>query len=238
MKPVLIAMALALLLAGCPPGAVTIKTVTLSPSQVTGSNKYWWWNSWACGEFVPGDGLVLLNDGPGLSVGPGESYSGFEDDYLSTGSCEQELQQLYRGQVQFDLTPFDNIVSATLSFNVERSITENGGVNDDSPPVSYATILGFALFPSQGDNGTSYYWDFANPVSLPSCGSLLPCPLDVSPQARVWAAMPGLNNGFILAGPRLDFPSNPKISDGNVTWYNNFQLLVVYNPAQNPRAPQ
>jgi len=47
------------------------------------------------------------------------------------------------------------------------------------------------------------------------------------------------NFGFILAGPILDFPSSlPKDNNGNVTWYNDLQLQVIYNPAQNPRAPQ
>jgi hypothetical protein len=242
MKPALIEIALGLLLAGCPRTPITLKTAMLSPSQINGSYQYWYsQNAW-CSVPLPGQGLFLNGLGP-EPLGPSEVYSGFEDIYNQGAEpfpCEEEQQTLYRGQVAFDLSEFDNIVDATLNFDVARSIAENGGVTDQTPPVSNATTLGMSTGTSSGSNGP-YFWNFDTPVSLPSCGPLIKpnCSLDVSTQARAWATNVHPNFGFILAGPILDFPGNlPKDNNGNVSWYNDFQLQVTYNPAQNPRAPQ
>jgi uncharacterized protein YceK len=242
MKPALIAIVLGLLLAGCPRTPITLKTVTLSPSQINGSYQYWYsQNAW-CSVPLPGQGLFLNGLGP-EPLGPSEIYSGFEDIYDQGAQpfpCEEQQQTLYRGQVAFDLGEFDSIVDATLNFDVAQSIAENGGVNNQIPPVSNATTLGMSTGTISGSNGP-YFWNFDNPVSLPSCGQLIKpnCSVDVSTQARAWATNSHANFGFILAGPILDFPSSlPKDNNGNVTWYNDLQLQVIYNPAQNPRAPQ
>ncbi|HUI22607.1 MAG TPA: hypothetical protein VLZ74_16420 [Methylocella sp.] len=240
--PMVIALGLGLLLAGCPRTPVTLKTVTLTPSQMNGSYRYWYsQNAW-CSVPLPGQGLFLNGLGP-EPLGPGEVYSGFEDIYNKGAEpfpCEEQQQTLYRGQVAFDLSQFDNITSATLNFNVERSIAENGGVTDQVPPSSDATTLGVSTGTRDDGNGP-YFWDFDNAASLPSCGPLITpnCSVGVSSQARDWATHAHPNFGFILAGPILDFPSNlPKDNNGNVSWYDDFQLQVTYNPAQNPRAPQ
>ena len=242
MKRASIAIALGLLLAGCPRTPITLKTVALSPSQINGSYQYWYsQNAW-CSVPLPGQGLFLNGLGP-EPLGPGEVYSGFEDIYNKGADpfpCEEQQQTLYRGQVAFDLGQFDSIVDATLNFDVAQSLAENGGVNNQIPPVSNATTLGMSTGTSSGSNGP-YFWNFDNPVSLPSCGPLIKpnCSVDVSTQARAWATNSHANFGFILTGPILDFPSNlPKDNNGNVSWYNDFQLKVIYNPAQNPRAPQ
>ncbi len=78
MKPALIAIVLGLLLAGCPRTPITLKTVTLSPSQINGSYQYWYsQNAW-CSVPLPGQGLFLNGLGP-EPLGPSEIYSGFED---------------------------------------------------------------------------------------------------------------------------------------------------------------
>ncbi len=154
--------------------------------------------------------------------------------------CIEQQQTLYRGQAAFDLGQFDSIAGATLNFNVERSLAEDGGVNQQIPPVSDATTLGMSTGTTDSGNGP-YFWDFDNPVAFPGCGPLIQpnCSMDVSPQARAWATKSHPNFGFILAGPMLDFPGNlPSDNNGNVSWYDRFQLQILYNPALNPRAPQ
>jgi hypothetical protein len=239
-KPTIIAILLVLPLGGCPSTPVTLKTVTLAPSNINSSWSYSYSSNIWCN--VPGGGLFQNGLGP-ESVGPGEAYSGFEDIYNKGADpfpCIEQQQTLYRGQFAFDLSRFDFIVVATLNFNVASSIAEDGGVNNQIPPVSNATTLGMSIGARDDGNGP-YYWDFDNPVSLPSCGILISpnCSLDVSTQARAWAAKTHANFGFVIAGPILDIPSSlPQDNNGNVSWYNAFQLVVLYNPALNPRAPQ
>ena len=191
---------------------------------------------------VPGGGLFTNGLGP-EQIGAGELWSGFEDIYNKGADpfpCIEQEQLLYRGQVAFDLSQFDSIVDATLNFNVDSSIAEDGGVTNQQPPVSNATTLGMSTGTKDEGQGP-YFWDFDNPVSLPSCGILIApnCTLDVSTQARAWASKSHINDGFIIAGPVLDFPGSlPQDNNGNVSWYSGFQLVVLYNPALNPRAPQ
>src|SRR5208283_6132608 len=134
---------------------------------------------------------------------------GFEDIYDQGAEpfpCEEQQQTLYRGQVAFDLGEFDSIVDAMLNFDVAQSIAENGGVNNQIPPVSNATTLGMSTGTSSGANGP-YFWNFDNPVSLPSCGPLIKpnCSVDVSTQARAWPTIVQPISGSSLLDPNLTF---------------------------------
>ena len=125
-----------------------------------------------------------------------------------------------------------------MSFNVDSSVSApgSGGVSQDNPAQSYATTLGMS---TGAPNGS--YWDFDNPVSMPSCTSAMftPCSVDVTSQAKAWVAPTHPNFGFIIAGPILDFPDSlPQDNAVNISFYGRFQLQVLYNPALNPRAPQ
>jgi len=180
-------------------------------------------------------GLPTIGYGPTYSAGPNDTVSGYEDVYMpgsGPAPCNQTKNVYYRGFAVFDLSPFDSIVAATLTFDVEHSISANGEVTSQIPPACNATTLGVAT-------GTDYY-NFDNPVTpLPPCGPSYT--FDVSPQVRYWISntSPASNYGFILAGPKLDFPNDlDQDNVVNLTWYTNFQLVVLYNPAQNPRAPQ
>jgi len=235
------AMAAAFLLSGCPQG--TIKSITLSPSQTNGTSQYWYSQNAYCDVSLPGQGLFTNGLGP-QTTGPGEAYSGFEDIYNRGADpfpCIEQQQTLYRGQVFFDLSRFDSIGSATLSFNVENSLAENGGVNPQIPAVSNATTLGMSTGTIDTSNGPGY-WNYDNDVPMPSCsgGLIQPnCSIEVISQVQSWVGHAHLNFGFVIAGPILNFPNDlPSDNNGNVTWYNNFQLVIVYNTTQNPRAPQ
>ncbi len=230
MKQALMAIGLLLLLAAC---GVPLNTVTLSPSQVRWAYQPASFTSfWCTAGDEPGTA-------PAFSAGPNETLAGFSDFYnpgLDPFACVVKEEQQYRGGPIFDLSQFDNITSATLSFNVERSIlADKFTFQDQVPPACNATTLGM------GTEDVPYNFD--NPVQLPPCAGG-PYSFDVSTQARDWtsAQPPHGNFGFILAGPRLDFPSDlsnlPNDLLTSVSWYNNFQLTVLYNPALNPRAPQ
>ena len=228
MRRTLLAMMMPLCLIGCGPCTpVTLKTITLQPVQ-------WSWNDaedlyigfW-CDFSVQSNGL-----GPSYSAGSNDTLSGFEDFYESGSGpfpCVQVANIYYRGGFEFDLSQFDSLVVATLTFDIENSISANGEVVGQNPPACNATTLGMGT-------GTDYYY-FDNPVTLPPCGPSYS--MDVSSQVRDWVNQSHANFGFILAGPRLDFPSDmPQDNSASISWYNNFQLQVLYNPALNPRAPQ
>ena len=239
MRRVLVVTVAALFLFGC--GQGTIRTITLSPMQTNGSYQSWYSNNIFCYIPVPGQGFWTNGLGP-ETVGPGELYSGFEDVYnhgADPFACIEQQQALYRGQVSFDLSAFDSIVGAILTFDIENSIVENGGVNPRYPPVSVATTLGMSTGTIDSGNGP-YFWNYDGDVPIPSCGPLIKpnCSIGVSTQVRAWVAKEHDNFGFILAGPILDFPEQlPQDNNGSVTWYNDFQLQVTYDTAQNPRAP-
>lgn len=241
MRRVLAIIAAAFLLPGCPPQG-TIKALTLSPTQVTGNYQYWYSQTAWCDVPLPGQGLFTNGLGP-ETAGPGEAYTGFEDIYdhgADPFPCIEQQQTLYRGQVAFDLSQFNSIGTATLNFNVANSLAENGGVNVQIPPVSNATTLGMSTGTTDSGNGP-YFWNYDNDVSFPSCGPLIQpnCSVGVTSQVQSWVSGAHQNFGFIIAGPILNFPNNlPSDNNGNVTWYSAFQLVVVYNTAQNPHAPQ
>lgn len=237
MNRALVAIPLLLLLCGCPPTPVTLKTVTLAPSQLDSPYEYW---------NTSGPCLGSYGDGDWNQAGPFEVVSGFQDVFQSFSfGCTAQEEQLYRGHVAFDLGEFDQVVGATLLYSVDSSLSASvapdGGVVQDNPAQSYATVLGMSTGTKNSGNG-DYYWDFDNPVSLPACtsASFTGCSLDVTPQAKTWVAAALLNNGFIIAGPNLDFPNDnpPHDNAGTLTNYGGFKLQVLYNPALNPRAPQ
>jgi hypothetical protein len=118
-----------------------------------------------------------------------------------------------------------------LRRTVDSSIADGGNLVGQNPPVCNATMLGMV---STGDLRS-----FDNLVSLPPCGPSLD--LGVSDQVRQWIgpAPAHPNFGFVIAGPKLDLPDNlPDDNNAAITWYGNFQLTVLYDPSQNPRAPQ
>ena len=90
--------------------------------------------------------------------------------------------------------------------------------------------------------GTADWSDLSLPfdtdVALSGQG---PFKISVSSQVDAWASNAHGNFGFIFAGPRLTFPSAsdlPSDNDADMSWYGRFNLVVVYNPALNPRAPK
>jgi hypothetical protein len=233
-----------LMLTACPP--VTRKTINLSPTWITTSYQAQYSQNSFCDVPLPGQGLFLNGLGP-EPFGPGEIIVGYEDIFDKGADpfpCEEEQQMLYRGRVVFDLSIFQNITSATLVYNVNRSEAQTAGPNQ-IPPMGYATTLGIATLPKDEGNGP-YFWDFDNPVTLPTCngGVIKPdCSLNVSSQVSQWISLNlpphPTNRGFIFAGPILDTPSDlPQDNNGNLTWYDSFQLRVIYNPKLNPNAPQ
>ena len=227
MMRVLIALSVLLFLSGCPPTPVQLKTINLQWSQLSWNDAEDLYIGFWCDFSIQSNGL-----GPSYSSGSDNTLSGYEDFYDSGSGpfpCVQNGNIYYRGGFAFDLSQFDSVVAATLTFDVENSISANGEVVGQIPPACNATTLGTAT-------GTDYYY-FDNPVSLPPCGPSYS--IDVSSQVRDWINQSHANYGFMLAGPKLDFPNNvDQDNSAKITWYTNFQLAVLYNPALNPRAPQ
>ncbi len=216
----LLAMPVLLLLGGCPPTPVTLKTVTLAPSaQRWASWEKDFTNAW-CYIPLPGQGLFLNGTGPETS-GDGELISGFDDIYDSGSgpfACTYQQQRQYRGHLAFDLSQFDAVSVATLTFNVDTSLTANGGVHVDGLAQSYATTLGMSTGTMDLGNGP-FFWAYDDEASLPSCigGVIKPdCSLGVGQQVSAWVSKSHANYGFIIAGPILDFPGNLP-SDNNAT---------------------
>jgi hypothetical protein len=236
MKRSLLAIACLTLLTGCPPVTpVTLKTVTLSPSAIYWEPDNYINLSWECSYSTQWNGL-----GPSYSAGSNDTLSGYESLYLQGSGpapCTQQSWTNYRGTIVFDLSQFDAAI-ASLTFNVESSlaVSPTGG-GTQTPPNCNATTLGMAT-------GTDHY-NFDNPVSLPTgCSVLIPptYSLNVNTQVQSWLNGSHGNYGFILAGPNLDLQDesdhNYNGDTASVSWYNDFQLVVTYNPALNPRAPQ
>jgi|SRR6516162_3918791 hypothetical protein len=219
-----------LLLAGCS----TVNSITLNLAP-TGLNPFAiTWNGEHRHTFGFWCGILTVGTGPSFSAGDGETLSGFEDLFdpgTDPFPCVVHAVNLYRGLVAFDLSQFDTIVSADLKFTVDSSIARNGELVGQNPPACNATTLGMV--------STSDLRSFDNPVSLPPCGPSLD--VGVSDQVRQWIGSPPghPNFGFVIAGPQLDIPDNlPDDNSAAITWYGNFQLNVLYDPSQNPRAPQ
>jgi hypothetical protein len=246
MKRILLVLALALLLTGCPPGQQpTLKTLTLYPSRTDGLGWYEQYSNsqnWECSTPLPGQGFFLQGTGP-EPVPSGEIAVGYEDMFLSGSGpfpCQQEQQMLYRGHVMFHFSQFNWIAGATLQFYVIQSESQTAGT-PEQPPNSYANVLGMSTGLINGSNGP-YYWPYDNDVTLacPSPSLIMPyCQIDVSTQARQWASGAHPNYGFMLAGPLLSLANSlPQDNNAQLTWYGGFVVQVLYNPAQNPNAPQ
>lgn len=241
MKRLVILLTMALSLGGCPPTPPTFKTITLSPSQLDAPQESQWSSNAVCGIVPVGHGLV--------PAPRGGTFTGYSDVYFEGPQpfpCEYEQQNQYRGHVAFDLSKFDQIAGATLVIGVISSVSSppsagfGSSTQQDNPGQSYATTLGMA-FGTKDEGQGPYYWDFLNPVSMPSCTSAMfvPCSVDVTPQAKLWVSRIFPNLGFILAGPVIDFPGNlPQDNAEQLSTYGGFRLQVLYNPALNPRAPQ
>jgi hypothetical protein len=232
---------LSISLTGCPPSPVTLKTITLTPDAVDPPYQYSYYQSWECSTPLPGQGLFTNGLGP-EPVMPGETTVGWEDIYNEGAQpfpCEEEQQTIYRGHVHFDVSQFDAVADAMLTYDVSHSENTTAGTNE-IPPNSYATTLGMSTGTRDDGNGP-YFWDYDNDVTLASCGILISpnCSLDVSKQMNQWTSQKHFNWGFILAGPKFstDDPL-PKDNNAQLTWYKNFKLVIMYNPALNPRAPQ
>lgn len=219
---------LGLMLAGCAP--VRLKTLALTPSAmatarsgVTGSKGF----CLSAGEIPPS----------AFSPAASQVLVGF-DDYFVAGSdpfpCDDIRALNFRAGVRFDLGAFDRLSIATLRFDTASSIERHGnGTIGTAPGKSLATTLGVAVLPL----GSSTEMPSTNEAGLPG-GSAIS--ITVSGQVADWVMNGVANNGFVIWGPRPPFDRSnpPKSNDAVLSFYQNFQLEVVYNPALNPRAPQ
>lgn len=207
----------------CPP-AITVKTLDLTPTRR--------------GQAGPGvigtQGICIGADAPpptSFSPGSGQIMVGF-DNFFDEGSfCDRIRAQVFRGVIDFDISQFDSIITANLLFDTQRSIERANETVGQNPPKSFATTLGLATPPLTG----KLFFDTDAPLSGgPSFD------VGVTGQVKSWVDKSHPNSGFVLAGPTdLVDPGNPpENNEAKVSWYGNFKLRIVYNPALNPRAPQ
>lgn len=210
---------------GCSP--VKLKTIELRPVQtMTGPSAMAGSIGWC----------VSRGDSPPPFIpGPGQVMVGF-DNFFKPGTpplpCDNVRAAVYRGGVFFDLSQFDAIVSADFLMDTVNSVSRSGGeFVGTTPPISYATTLGIATQPFSRE------MFFDNDVPLPAGPTI---DLDVSIDVRAWVDKVRPNFGFVLAGPTelVDRANPPKNNDAKISWYGNFRLRIIYNPALNPRAPQ
>ena len=217
-----------LTLAGCDKcDSVSLKTIELDPTDIQNQ--------------APGSkgsqGVCFSEADPPLSsftAGPGQALVGF-DNFYKHGTqpfpCDDFRAQVFRAVVLFDVKKFDSITSADLLFDTQNSIVRsNGETTGSSPPKSFANLLGMVT--SQSDS-----IQFDNDVPLPAGPSFA---IGVSSQVRDWVDNSHTNLGFSLTGPTVlvDHNNIPENNDAKVSWYGNFRLRIVYNPKQNPDAPQ
>lgn len=215
----------ALLLAGC--DGVSLKTLELQPSDVVARS------SGSKGS----KGVCLVEADPPFSTfsaGPGQGLAGF-DNFYKHGSdplpCDDFRAQVFGSAVVFDLKDFDDIVSADLLFDTQSSVVRsNDETLGSSPPRSWATELGMAT-------SHEHSIEFDNAVPLPFGPSFV---IGVSDQVRKWIDKSHTNLGFSINGPTGPVDPNhiPENNDAKLSWYGNFRLRIVYNPKQNPNAPQ
>jgi len=224
MRRILVVIALSLLLPAC----VTLKSITLEPTYIG--------NGYMTASYVGtwcqvGGGLSELGTMSPFNPGPGQALVGFSDFYQRGSDpfpCVEREDQYYRSSVVFDLSNFDHAI-ATLTYDVT---TPGTFTVVSSIPTCTATVLGMA---TSNDN-----WSYDNPVDL-TAG--FDCPahqnVDVTSQVQMWITSHHSNFGFLFAGPKITFPD--PLPDDNITqvsFYSNVRLLLLYNPAMNPRAPQ
>lgn len=210
---------------GCPP--VTLKTIDLTPSFATGTSG------------ISGSVGFCLSAGhpppSSFSVGSAQVMVGF-DDFFKAGAppfpCDDVRAAVFRAGVIFDVSSFDSIVSANLLFDTQASVTRTGGIFlPEAPAISHATTIGV------GTQAFTSKMPDTNEASLPGGPSVN---VGLSQQVRDWITKTVPNFGFVISGPRgpVDPQNPPKDNNAQVSWYTNLRLRVVYNPAQNPRAPQ
>ena len=195
---------------------------------------------------MPFGGLGTYGTGP-EPVDSSEIAVGYEDMYVPGAQplpCYYKQQMLYRGHLQFDLSQFDKIAGATLNINIDKSINTCCTTNYEIPPKCYSTVLGMSIGQEDFGNGP-IFWDYDHGVDLPTgCGPLIKpsWSLQVANQVNQWISGAHPNNGFIIAGPKLDFDGSgdglPSGNNANLSWYSGISMDVLYNPALNPRAPQ
>jgi hypothetical protein len=157
---------------------------------------------------------------------------GFDNRYSSTFLCDELRALTFRGLIDFDVSQFDSIVSASLTFEAQRSIERIHATTGQVPPKSYANALGLAISPIT----RHLFYD----TEAPLIGSGPSINVAVTQQVKSWLDGSHANNGFVVAGP-YDLPSLSDYRENNeakMTWYGNFKLRIVYKPASNPRAPQ
>jgi len=218
---------------GC--GPAPVKTIDLSPVDPHGL---------AVGrtEAIGSTGFCITSQNippEPLSAGQGEVLVGF-DDFFNPGTdpfpCKNLRDDVFRGAVLFDVSQFDSIATADLLFNVDGTVDRQGGQNlGQSPIQSAATTLGVAT------EAFSSFMRDDNEVPLPPTGPSID--VNVSSQVRDWIGNVHPNFGFVLGGPRPAIPQPPpsnvaEDNDAQASFYSGFKLHILYNPAQNPRAPQ
>ncbi|MGH9495037.1 MAG: hypothetical protein ACRD3B_08580 [Candidatus Sulfotelmatobacter sp.] len=209
-------------------GNTALKTIDLSPTDFNTGVQ----------PLRGAEGFCFSADNPPLSSfspGKGEILVGF-DDFFKHGAdpfpCNLFSSSTFRAGVKFDVSQFDTIVGANFLMDTDSSIERSHGETvSQSPPKSFATKLGLgtqAFTPAFPDD---------DEVSLPAGPNIN---IDVSSQVRDWITKARPNFGFVIAGPRLppDQGSPPEDNKAKVSFYSNFKLRVIYNPAQNPHAPQ
>jgi hypothetical protein len=188
---------------------------------------------------VGADGFCLVNGtspSSAFSAGTDHVMVGF-DNFFRAGSgflpCDDIRANVFRGGVVFDVSPFDVLASATLSFDTARSILRtNGATIGAIPGTSFATTVGVGIQPPFPTTMPE-----TNVESLPAGPRIS---VIVSDQVGDWIDKTVPNFGFIIGGPTglVDRSDLPKNNEAKLSWYQNFNLQVLYNPALNPRAPK
>jgi hypothetical protein len=158
------------------------------------------------------------------------------DDYYKPGRqpfpCNDIRVAVFRAGVLFNLSAFDSVGLATLTFETLRSVSRsNGETVGQNPPKSFATTLSVATEPFSSQMN-------ADDDAILSAGPSFS--IGVGGQVLDWTRRTRPNFGFVLWGPTDHINENnaPENNDAQVSWYGRFALTVIYNPALNPRAPQ
>jgi hypothetical protein len=130
----------ALSLACCSGSPSTLKTLELTPKGIFQGKSHFGGQQGYC---LSGSGLTTATFFPG----PGQLMVGFDNRYSSTFLCDELRALTFRGLIDFDVSQFDSIVSASLTFEAQRSIERIHATTGQVPPKSYANALGLAISP-------------------------------------------------------------------------------------------